>query len=165
MTIPPPKKVKIGLKTIDCIFIGYAHNSTAYRFLVHESNIPNIHNNTIMKSRNVSFFECVFPCKSKEEPNSSKRVLETINENSHDQDKVCEVKPRRNKRVMIEKYFGPDFRTYVLKGEPHTCKDVVNSTESLMWKEVIKSEIDSILHNHTWELVDLLPGCKHLSSK
>ena len=34
-----------------------------------------------------------------------------------------------------------------------------------MWKEVIKSEIDSILHNHTWELVDLPSGCKPLSSK
>ena len=34
-----------------------------------------------------------------------------------------------------------------------------------MWKEAIKSEIDSIQHNHTWELVDLPPGCKPLSSK
>ena len=30
---------------------------------------------------------------------------------------------------------------------------------------MIKSEIDSILHSHTWELVDLPPGCKPLSSK
>ena len=49
MAIPPPKKVKIGPKTIDCIFnIGYAHNSIAYLFLVHESNISDIHKNTIM---------------------------------------------------------------------------------------------------------------------
>ena len=34
-----------------------------------------------------------------------------------------------------------------------------------MWKEVINSEIESILHNHTWELGDLPPGCKPLSSK
>ena len=53
----------------------------------------------------------------------------------------------------------------MLKGEPHTFKEVVNSTESLMWKEVIQSEIDSMLQNHTWELVDLPPGCKPLSSK
>ncbi|KAL6331736.1 hypothetical protein AAG906_016732 [Vitis piasezkii] len=39
VAVPPPKKVKIGPKTIDCIFIGYAHNSNAYRFLVYESNI------------------------------------------------------------------------------------------------------------------------------
>ena len=34
-----------------------------------------------------------------------------------------------------------------------------------MWKETIKSEIDSILHNHTRELVDLPLGYKPLSSK
>ncbi|KAL6326062.1 hypothetical protein AAG906_000937 [Vitis piasezkii] len=104
-------------KTIDCIFIGYAHNSNAYRFLVYESNIPDIHKNTIMESRNASFFE-----------------------DSQDQNEEVEVEPRRSKRA-------------------------VNSTEGLMWKEAIKSEIDSILQNHTWELVDLPPGCKPLSSK
>ena len=34
-----------------------------------------------------------------------------------------------------------------------------------MWKEVIESEINSILHNHTWKLVDLPLCCKPLSSK
>ena len=29
IAVPPPKKVKMGPKTIDFIFIGYAHNSTA----------------------------------------------------------------------------------------------------------------------------------------
>ena len=66
MVIPPPKKVKIRPKTIDCIFISYGHNINAYRFLVHESDIPNISKNTIMESRNASLFEEVFPCKSKD---------------------------------------------------------------------------------------------------
>ena len=82
VAIPPPKTVNIGPKTVDCIFIEYAHNSNAYRFLVHESNILDIYKNTIMESRNVSLFENVFPCKSKEELSSSKRMLETIDENS-----------------------------------------------------------------------------------
>ena len=34
-----------------------------------------------------------------------------------------------------------------------------------MWKVVIKSEIDVILQNHTWELMDFPPSCKPLSSK
>ena len=53
----------------------------------------------------------------------------------------------------------------MLEREPETFKEVVVSTEGLMWKEATESEIDSILHNHTWELVDLPPGCKPLSSK
>ena len=60
----------------------YAHNNIAYRFFANELNIPAIQKNMIMESRNTSFFEDVFPCKSIDEPSSSKRVLETINENS-----------------------------------------------------------------------------------
>ena len=72
---------------------------------------------------------------------------------------------RISKRARIEKSFGLDFLTDVLEGKPQTFKETMNSTESLMWKEIIKSEIDFILHNHTWELVDLPSGCKPLSSK
>ena len=61
VVVPTPKKVKIGPKTVDCIFIGYAQNSSAYRFLVYKSEIPDIHMNTIMESRNASFFEHIFP--------------------------------------------------------------------------------------------------------
>ena len=57
-----------------------------------------------MESMNASFFEDMFPCKSKEKPSSSKRAIETINENSQDQDKNCEVEPRRNKRVRTENH-------------------------------------------------------------
>ena len=133
VTVPLPKKVKIGPKTIDCIFIGYAHNNIAYRFLVHESNFPDINKNTIMESRNASFLEDMFPCKSKEESSSSKRVLDTINENIQDQD--GEVEPKHSKRVRTEKSFGPNFLTYMLEGEPRTFKEAMNSTEGLMWKE------------------------------
>ena len=34
---PDPKKRKIRSKTFDCMFIGYASNSAAYRFLVLKS--------------------------------------------------------------------------------------------------------------------------------
>ena len=48
-----------------------------------------------MESRNASLFEDVFPCKFKEELGSSKRKLETINENSQDQNEDSEVQLRR----------------------------------------------------------------------
>ena len=76
-------------------------------------------------------------------------MLETINENSQDQDKDGDVEPRHSKRARTEKSFGSDFLTYVLEGEPMTFKEAKNSIESIMWKKAIKSEIDSILHNHT----------------
>ena len=123
MEIPPPKKVKIGPKTIDCIFMGYTYNNVAYRFLVHDLNIQNIHKNTITESRIASFFEDLFPCRSKEESSLSKRVLETINENSEDQDEDGEIEPKCSKRARTEKYFGLDFLTYVFEGEPQTFKE------------------------------------------
>ena len=69
VAVPIPKKVKIGPKTVDCVFIGYAHNSSAYRFLIHKSEIFNIHANTIIESKNASFFENVFPYKSTQDSN------------------------------------------------------------------------------------------------
>ena len=77
MAVPIPKKVKIGPKTFDCVFIRYAHNSSAYRFLIHKSEIFDMHANIIIESRNVSFFENVFPFKSTQESNSSKITHDT----------------------------------------------------------------------------------------
>src|SRR3954464_12252366 len=167
VAVPIPKKVKIGPKKVDCIFIGYANNSNAYRFLVYDSSIPDIQKNTIMKSRNASFFENVFPCKSIKAASMSKRVHETIEENSQDQnsEEKIEVEPRRSKRARTENSFGPDFLTYMLDAEPQTFKEAITSSEGPLWKEAIDSEIQSILQNHTWELVDLPSECKPLGSK
>ena len=63
MVVTTLKKMKICPQMMNCIFIGNAHNNNAYRFLVYESKNPNIHKNTKMESRNVPFFEHVFPCK------------------------------------------------------------------------------------------------------
>ena len=59
-------------------------------------------------------------------------MLETIHENSQDEDTDGELEPRRGKRARTEQSFGPDFLTYMLEGEPQTYKEAVNSTESLM---------------------------------
>ena len=87
--------------------------------------------------------------RSKEKPSSSKLVLETIHGNSQNENNDSEVEPKCNKRARIEKSFGPNFLMYVLEREPLTFKETVNSPKSLMWKEVIQSDIDSILQNHT----------------
>ena len=80
IAVTTPKKMKIDPKMVDCIFIGYAHNSNVYRFLMYESKNSNIQKNTIMESRNAAFFEHVFPCRSKEGSSSLKQTYETMNE-------------------------------------------------------------------------------------
>ncbi|KAF3621972.1 hypothetical protein FXO37_32515 [Capsicum annuum] len=58
-----------------------------------------------------------------------------------------------------------NFVTFLFENEPQTFKEAMASSDSSFWKEVVNSEIDSILSNHTWELVDLPPGNKPLGSK
>ena len=52
--LPNTKKGKIGSKTSDCLFIGYAYHSDAYRFLVLRSDVLDC--NTIIEIKNVEFF-------------------------------------------------------------------------------------------------------------
>ena len=41
----------------------------------------------------------------------------------------------------------------------------MSNPEAPYWKEAINDEVESILKNHTWELVDLPPGSKPLGYK
>ena len=50
VTLPDPKKRKIRSKTSDCIFIGYASNIAAYRFLVLKSDV--LECNTTIETKN-----------------------------------------------------------------------------------------------------------------
>ncbi|GKB51811.1 retrovirus-related pol polyprotein from transposon TNT 1-94 [Tanacetum coccineum] len=76
-----------------------------------------------------------------------------------------EVEPRRSKRARTEKSFTPDFVSFMEENEPTSYQEAVTSLKGPQWKAAIKSEIDSILQNHTWELVALPPGCKPLGYK
>ncbi|GJY01551.1 hypothetical protein Tco_0359703 [Tanacetum coccineum] len=53
----------------------------------------------------------------------------------------------------------------MVENKPTSYREAVTSSEGQQWREAIKSEIESILQNHTWELVDLPPGCKSLGYK
>lgn len=51
VAVSNPRKVKIGPKTIECIYIGYASNSSAYQFLVHKLENVDVHENSVIESR------------------------------------------------------------------------------------------------------------------
>ncbi|GAA0183402.1 hypothetical protein LIER_30818 [Lithospermum erythrorhizon] len=131
--LPPPKKVSIGPKNVDAIFIRDAHNSNVYRFLVHKSDNSRVHKNSILESRNATFFEHVFPLKTSEEASTSKRTrepegsveLETVCESSQTKG-IDDEKPRRSKRIRFGKIYGPDFGS-----EPRTYGEAMSSTEAL----------------------------------
>ncbi|KAL0537256.1 hypothetical protein IC582_026232 [Cucumis melo] len=145
-----------------------------------------LNDKTINESRDAEFFEHVFPLKqSLSTPSISKRmhdpenpsiVSETpISETVNTSNLRCELELRRSKRQRTEKSFGPDFLStfiverrdeidcnftnlYLIDEDPKTYQETLNFVESSMWKEAIKSELDSLVMNHTWDLVDLPMG-------
>jgi transposase InsO family protein len=60
VNVPINKKRKLGSKTVDCIFLGYAHHSIAYRFLVVKSEVTDMHVNSLLESHDATFFENIF---------------------------------------------------------------------------------------------------------
>jgi hypothetical protein len=158
--LPEPKRKKIGSKTSDCMFIGYAENSAAYRFLVLKSDV--LDHNTIIETKNAEFFEHICPLKEKI---SHTPIINNspINNNRIDETHIEEI--RRSKRQRKETSFGNEFLTYLVDNDPVTYTEAVSSSDSLFWKEAIKVEIDSLLQNKTWEIADLPPGAKPIGCK
>nr|GEU60637.1 hypothetical protein [Tanacetum cinerariifolium] len=85
------------------------------------------------------------------------------------EDKINSRKKRLNikeaKKATTEESFGPDFVSFMVENEPTSYREVITSSKGHQWKEAIKSEIDFILQNHTWELMDLPLGRKPLGYK
>ena len=58
VALPSIKRTNIGPKTFDAVFVGYAQNSAAHRFL-------SLNDYAISEHRDAEFFEHVFPLKRK----------------------------------------------------------------------------------------------------
>ena len=180
--LPDFKRTTIGSRTYDCVFIGYAQNSSAYHFM-------SLSDRSISEARDADFFEHVFPLKKLVAPSPDQHV-EPVHVSSFDSkhdsgsSSRTEVEPRRSKRARVEKSFGDDFvtsflmenqsvdlvneelvSTFILEGDPKTFAEALQSFDASFWQEAVKSELDSIVSNQTWELVDLPKGCRPISSK
>jgi hypothetical protein len=71
--VPISKKRKLGPKTVDYVFWGYAFHNIGYKFLIVKSEISDIHVRTIMESSDATFFENIFPMKDM--PSSSNQKM------------------------------------------------------------------------------------------
>ncbi|KAL6345172.1 hypothetical protein AAG906_013656 [Vitis piasezkii] len=142
-----PNKTKLGPRAIKCAFVGYASNSKAYMLLDLESNV-------IIESREVEFFENLL--------SDSNSQVPTIVEQP--------IVPRKSQRARKEKVLGSDeidsqrISFYLVEGNR---EDIIRKIpiRCCFWKEAINDEMDSIMSNQTWELVDLPPGSKPIGCK
>ncbi|KAI3701767.1 hypothetical protein L6452_27096 [Arctium lappa] len=178
--LPEPKRKTLGEKGIECIFVGYAEHSKAYRFHVIEPN-DSIAIHTVIESRDALFDETRFssiPRPKDLVPNTS------VTSEVEEQAIVPTESPmlRRSKIGRIEKSFGPDFQVYLVEGsrdeigsqfsycysieeDPKSFDEAMKSQDIAFWKEAINDEMDSIMGNNTWVLSDLPAGCKPLGCK
>jgi len=173
VSVPINKKRKLGLKTVDCIFLGYAHHSTTYKFLVIKSEAPDVLIDTLLESRDVTFFENIFPMNvpysllsSSNEfiPEPTPSIEPIIDPLGIEEDNNV-VAPRRSKRQRVEKFFGDDFIVYLKADTPTTIAEAYASPDADYWKDTVRSEMDSITANGTWEVVDKPAGCRPIGYK
>ena len=72
---------------------------------------------------------------------------------------------QKSKRQMVAKSFGEDFIIYLAEDTPTTIAEAYSSIDADLWKEAVQSEMDSIMSNGTWEVVDRPYGCKPVGCK
>nr|GEV52389.1 zinc finger, CCHC-type [Tanacetum cinerariifolium] len=70
-----------------------------------------------------------------------------------------EVEGMRDKTLSQREY------CFIIEEDPKTLSKAMAYRDAAFWKEAVQSEIDSIMHNDTWELTDLPLGCKALGCK
>jgi hypothetical protein len=125
VNVPIPKKCKLGSKTVDCVFLGYAQWSIAYRFLIVKSEVSDMHVDTIMESRDTTSFENMFPMKDMHSISSFSTEIapESIApvesskqpvENEEILQKDDSEAPRRSKKQRVAKSFGDGFTVYLV---------------------------------------------------
>ena len=62
-------------------------------------------------------------------------------------------------------FFGNDFIVYLVDDTPTTIAEAFASLDADDWKEAVHNDMDSILSNGTWEVIDQPYGCKHVGCK
>ena len=51
---------------------------------------------------------------------------------------------------------------FLIEDDPKTYQEAIKSVDATFWKDAIHSELESIMANHTWELVELLQDARPL---
>jgi hypothetical protein len=134
VNLSEPKKRKLGPKIVDCAFLEYAHSITAYRFLVIKSDTPEQDVNTIIESRDASFFEDIFLMRAvgSTSPSGNNHIhmydpkdhtpppksFDENNTPSEEDNNLVNEQAHRSKRSKIAKSFGDDFIVYLMCKKP-----------------------------------------------
>ena len=189
--VPDPKRTKLGPRALKSIFVGYAENSKAYRLLDLNSNIivesrdvEFLETNFLGNSHHTPHLN--IDIDSATTQNITLIPSSSSNKNKRKIDDTPR-EPRRSQRIRKEKNFGSDLNSshalvllvegsrdevlnkipivFHLEEDPKTYSEALASRDSAFWKEAINDEMDSLISNGTWVLVDLPEGTKPIGCK
>ncbi|GJW28810.1 zinc finger, CCHC-type containing protein [Tanacetum coccineum] len=119
--LPDPKLKTLGERGIECIFVGYAEHSKAFRFYVIELN-DSVAINSIIESRDAIFDEHRFSSVPKPSQTSLVKVTEDSGGSVVSEKVTDEIvqqskhELRKSKRHRTLKDFGPEFQLYLIEG-------------------------------------------------
>jgi hypothetical protein len=145
VNIPINKKHMLAPRTMDCVFLGYASCSIAYRVLVVKSEVPDVYVDTIMESRDATFFEHIFPMK---EIHNNSRYSSEITPNIMHLLRVLNnhmIVPYRRMTMMLLKGARDKglknplvmFIVYLVDDTPTTITEAFASPDADDWKEAV----------------------------
>jgi hypothetical protein len=143
-----------------------------------ESKIPDVHVDTFLESRDLTFFYNFFPMKNvygmsnlhanviaDTSPKPSKIFDHVKHTPKPIHEEIHSEAPKRSKRPRTAKSFSDDFTVYLIDDTPKTIVESFASPNTDDWKEAVYTEMDSILSKGTWKLVDQPYGCKPVGCK
>ncbi|KAK4397498.1 Retrovirus-related Pol polyprotein from transposon TNT 1-94 [Sesamum angolense] len=133
--LPESKKKSLGERGIDCIFIGYAEHSKAYR----ETESSEMTLDEPMELRK---------SKRKRKPKSFGPDFQ-----------LYLIEGSRDEVSTLYPY------CFNVENDQKTFDEAMKSQDVAFWKEAINDEMDSIMVNNTWVLANLPPGYKPLGYK
>ncbi|GJW37639.1 zinc finger, CCHC-type containing protein [Tanacetum coccineum] len=125
--LPDSKLKTLGEKGIECIFVGYAEHSKAFRFYVIEPN-DSVSINSIIESKDAIFVENIFSSVLRPNlkiPNGTKDIGGSVIPKKVTEKFVHQPKPelRKSKRNRTQKNFRPKFQLYLTEGTGDEVSD------------------------------------------
>ncbi|GKA10565.1 retrotransposon protein, putative, ty1-copia subclass [Tanacetum coccineum] len=167
---------KLEQRSVKCIFIGYPKETMGYYFYFPPEN-------KIVVARYVEFFEKNLIT---QEVSGRARGLEEIQDEDTSPSKITSkipievegFEPPQEEDILIRRSEmtrrAPNCLCLNVEAEEHSLGDLNEPTsykaamldaESNKWIDAMNAEIQSMMDNNVWVLVDLPPGCKTVGSK
>ena len=188
--IPKKSRRKLDIKAKKMVMVGYSNESKAYRLLDPATGKIVISRDVrfIEENQEDSELNELTEIIEEEQPNPVRRDVESneidfiellesdteIEDNGNEDqneesDNTEEITSNTRKSMRTTKGVPPErFKANKVVTddfEPKTYKEAVTCKNKNAWNEAIKSEMDSLIENETWELSELPPGRKAIGCK